>query len=734
MPNVKCRYYTEDGEPKQGGCRRHGAGNCPFVHPDSSAWATAATASSKPGSSKGGGRGGGGPGHAQGTRKGGSGSGLFSSMHDPSGNAASSSGWGNLADANLGSSNGGWDTGGGGGWDTGNESGWGAGGGGKLDTGGDWKMSDSSGGDAVKPSSGSPLRQGWGSTVGWDSVESSKPGESEETSTAWWNSVDTGSWGRGSTNTNAKQDKGKGNEDWPPKQNDTSTKAREAPIFHGTVWADDQPGGQNLSRNSGSTGTDSRKTKLPPHSSDMDAGMDPPPKLTSTNQVLLGTKRKWGSDAIPPKDTDMEDLTTTATTDHPKIPNVPLPPPLKTQPSPITDPGDTPLTPAAPALVPPRPKRKREGLDERRETFKEYIKTWERAVRAKFHLAEAELNRDRWYRTRKSPCYARIGDAGIDILESKRAEFDREYFAQREKLSLAVNALVDYQETVMSGCDLVQRFDISEETNRFVAESTAYARQIRTLIEDFKNRDVPMRDPSPSPSARVSPPPTDEWEALQRRVEEMEESLEQIDAELTLSRPMDIRDMVDKVFDARVSELREARKQEVQKMATQVRPEVVIPPDSLEKLEESAERWREVEERLPKTIEDISGLIVGNAQFASRLEQLEKENAGHREVLAKLQDRYAATEDLLRQKEKLREDLDELMHRPHFGPCVPAEDTCRQLIEELKPALGALVQKIYEQEIAPAVRTMGEAVAGVPNCKQTELSRPQENSHNPPQN
>ncbi|KAI6167003.1 hypothetical protein EDD17DRAFT_1542360 [Pisolithus thermaeus] len=679
MPNVKCRYYAENGEPKQGGCRRHGAGNCPFVHPDSSAWATAATASSKPGSSKGGGRGAGGPGHAQGTRKGGGKSG---SMHDPSGNTASSSGWGNLTDANLGSSSGGWDTGGGGARDTGNEGGWGTGGGGRLDTGGDWKMSDSSGGGAVQSSSGSPLRHGWGSTAGWDSAESSKPGESEETSTAWWNSVDTGSWGRGSTNTNTKRDKGKGKDGWPPKQDDTSTKAREAPIFHGTIWADDQPGGQILSRNSGPTGTDIRKTKLPPHSADMDAGMDPPPKLTSTNQVLLGMKRKWGSDVIPHKDTDMEDPTTTTTTHHPKIPNVPLPPPLKIQPSPITDPGDTPLTPAAPALAPPRPKRKREGLDEKREMLKEYIKTWERAVRAKFHLAEAELNRDRW-----------------------------EYFAQREKLSLAVNALVDYQETVMSGCDFVQRFDISEETNRFVAESTAYARQIRTLIEDFKNRDVPMRDPSPSPSARVSLPPTDEWEALQRRVEEMEESLEQIDAELTLSRPMDIRDMVDK--------LREARKQEVQKMATQVRPEVVIPPDSLEKLEETADQWREVEGRLPKTIEDISGLIVGNAQFASRLEHLEKENTGHREVLAKLQDKYAAIEDLRRQKEKLQEDLDELMHRPHFGPRVPAENTCRQLIEELKPALGALVQKIYEQEIVPA---------------QTEPCRPQENSRNPPQN
>lgn len=99
MPNVRCRYHTDDGEPKQGGCRkRYTAGGCPFVHPDSSAWATAALASSKPGSSKGGGgRSAGGLGNAQGTTKGGgkSGSGSFSGMREPLWGAAASPGWGN---------------------------------------------------------------------------------------------------------------------------------------------------------------------------------------------------------------------------------------------------------------------------------------------------------------------------------------------------------------------------------------------------------------------------------------------------------------------------------------------------------------------------------------------------------------------------------------------------------------------------------------------------------------
>ncbi|KAI6028412.1 hypothetical protein F5J12DRAFT_805261 [Pisolithus orientalis] len=594
-------------------------------------------------------------------------------------------------------------------------------------------MGDSSGGDAVKQSSGSPPRQGWADTVGWDAAKSSKPGESGDSSTAWWNSTDTGGWGKpGPTTTKIKSNESEG--DRPPKQDVTSTRANEAPVFHGTIWTDDNSSNQSPTWSSGPTGSNNRKSKLPPPLADTDPGTAPARKITGTNQVSLGAKIKWSAKVPPHEDIDMQDSTTPRC--DPETSNVPPPPPpLNIQPPYSVVDGDTPLTPAAPGsalpLAPPRPKRKREGWDDKREMFKEYIKTWERAVRAKFHLSEAELNRDRWFRTRKSPCYARIGDAGINILESKRAEFDREYFGQREKLSLAVNALVDYQETVMSDFDLSQRYDIGEETDRFIAESTAYARQIRTLIEEFKDRDVPMRDPSPSTTTNL---PSTEWGALQNRAEEMEESLEQIEAELTLSRPMDIRDIVDKVLDARLFELREARKQNVQKIAARVRPDIVIPPDSIEKMENCADQWREVEGKLSKTIEDISGLIVGNAQFKSRLEQLENENAEHREALTKLQDKYAATEELRRQKEKLQEDLDELMHQPPFGPCAPVESTCQHLIEELKPALSALIQKFYEQEIVPTVRTIGEAVMnGVSNGHQTELFRPQEHLHVSPQ-
>lgn len=244
------------------------------------------------------------------------------------------------------------------------------------------------------------------------------------------------------------------------------------------------------------------------------------------------------------------------------------------------------------------------------------------------------MNRDRWYRTQKSPCYARIGNKGIDILEAKRAEFDNEYSVQRDKLNTAIKLLMEHHQSNMSSIDIGQRYNVSEETNRFVAESKAFASQISTVIEDLKNRDIPMRDGSPMQVEEGSSPPKDEWQILQRRVAEMEETVDLLGTEFTVS--LDVREMVDKIFDSKVAELLEARKQEAQRMAQESPPQIVIPPECLQKLDESANQWQQVEAKLPKAVEDIRSLIVGNAQLASTLDQLKKENVAYRETLSKV--------------------------------------------------------------------------------------------------
>jgi len=84
-----------------------------------------------------------------------------------------------------------------------------------------------------------------------------------------------------------------------------------------------------------------------------------------------------------------------------------------------------------------------------------------------------------------------------------------------------------------------------------------------------------------------------------------------------------------------------------------------------------------------------------------------------------LQAQYAATEELRREKEKLQADVDELMRRPLPEPAASAEET----VEELRPALDAMVRKFYEQEIGPTIKAMGDTMVEASNRKQTELFR-----------
>lgn len=259
-------------------------------------------------------------------------------------------------------------------------------------------------------------------------------------------------------------------------------------------------------------------------------------------------------------------------------------------------------------------------------------RTWERAVRARFYLAEAETKRNRWYRTQKSQCYARIGDAGINILETKRAEFDRECVTQQEKLSASLSALVDYHDSITYGFDLGQRYNVIEEVSNFISESKAFIHQIDVHIRDFKNRDVLVVEPSLDQTWQGSPPLQHEEQAIQSRLEEVDETLEEVHAELTFSHPRNVKEIVDEVFDARIDHLREVRDLEMQ----QTPLDLDIPLESRQQLKQVMNRWQEAESKLPKTISDISSLITENAQLSRRIEQLEKENVAHYETIAKV--------------------------------------------------------------------------------------------------
>ena len=59
------------------------------------------------------------------------------------------------------------------------------------------------------------------------------------------------------------------------------------------------------------------------------------------------------------------------------------------------------------------------------------------------------------------------------------------------------------------------------------------------------------------------------------------------------------------------------------------------------------------------------------------------------------------------------------MRCPRPEPAASAEKT----LEGLRPALDTIVLKFYEQEVAPTIKAMGEAMVETSNKKQTELFR-----------
>ncbi|KAG1715695.1 hypothetical protein ID866_1458 [Astraeus odoratus] len=250
-------------------------------------------------------------------------------------------------------------------------------------------------------------------------------------------------------------------------------------------------------------------------------------------------------------------------------------------------------------------------------------------------------------------------------------------------------------------------------------------------MQDLKNHDVPMREPSPVPTEKGSPPPPDWWEAIKHRMEEMEESLEQIDAELTLTRQPDVREMVDKLFERRLAAVREVRKQEAEKMARQSPPEIVLPPGCLQTIKENTERWREIEARQLTAIRGISDLITEIGQLKNKLESMEKEATEERQIFAKVdglacfyfKSKRAANEELCRQKAKLEKDLETFMCRPRLEPPVSAEDSSQKLIKELERTIEEVVQKMWEVEVAPTVKTMGDVVVETSNQRLEDLFR-----------
>lgn len=251
-------------------------------------------------------------------------------------------------------------------------------------------------------------------------------------------------------------------------------------------------------------------------------------------------------------------------------------------------------------------------------------RTWERGVRARFLLAEAEAQRKRWFDTQKSACYARIGEAGRKRLDGQRAECDQEASLQTEKLSCAITSLVQFHDKLSSKLDLGQRYNIGEETEKFITESKAFVNEVRALLvaHVLKDKsDIQSGDTQKHPSG----PNVTLIDSLRSQVRDLEERFDQTQTELTLRHQRDIRSEIDELLNAKIAALRTARQREVDRVASQPRAEIVIPPTVLGDIERTAQQVRELDAKVPRTVEDIRVLLLRVDGTTKRVSELEEE-------------------------------------------------------------------------------------------------------------
>lgn len=249
-------------------------------------------------------------------------------------------------------------------------------------------------------------------------------------------------------------------------------------------------------------------------------------------------------------------------------------------------------------------------------------------------LNEAEAKRDRWFRTQKSACYARIGDAGRKKLDGQRADFDKEVNSQKDKLSAAITSLVEFHDTVSSNLDLGQRYNISEETEKFIAESKAFVNEVRALLVANVLKD--KNDSAAGMQKHPSGTDTTFIDSLRSKVRDLEQRFDQAQTELTLRRPRDIRPEIDELLTTKIAALRTARLLEMERVASLPRAEIVIPPDSLGKMEKTAQEARELDVKVPHTVEDIRVLLLRVAATTKRVNALEEELSASRATYTKV--------------------------------------------------------------------------------------------------
>ncbi|KAF8447953.1 hypothetical protein L210DRAFT_2828121 [Boletus edulis BED1] len=281
-----------------------------------------------------------------------------------------------------------------------------------------------------------------------------------------------------------------------------------------------------------------------------------------------------------------------------------------------------------------------------------------------------------------------------------------------------------------SSLDLGQRYNIGEEAEKFMTESKAFVDEVRALLvaQVLKDKnDVDSGDTQRQPSGADST----SIDSLQKQLQDLEERFDQAQTELTFRRQRDIRSDTDDLLVTKIAALRVARQCEVDRVASQPRPEIVIPPSALQTMEATAKQVGELDAKVPHTVEDIRVLLLRVDATTKRVNELEEELSVNKATYGKQVQEMAAEKEKTERRiderlEKIQEQFELLVASQPTGPGArpamsPTVDNSRdKLMESLRPAFETVLDKFYEQEVQPTIKSLQQVVLQASNRHQEE--------------
>lgn len=264
---------------------------------------------------------------------------------------------------------------------------------------------------------------------------------------------------------------------------------------------------------------------------------------------------------------------------------------------------------------------------------------FDRAIRAKAGFDKAEAERQSWVRTQKSTTYERIGDAGRNRLDGHRTALEAARKSHSEKLTRAIYELAEAGETLKSGIDYDQRYDIEDQVTRYVKEVGAWLEDIRSLLiantsQHPPNPDVPTIDEDNMPE-EIRPNP-DGLDPLRSRLDKQEELLEELRTALTLESSKDVLATINSRIDQKINSLREARAGAKELLAKVPPAKVDIPSEVMGTIEDVSRRASELSMAMEKPVNDVARLLIHQDEMKKTYASFKTENEELKESMAKV--------------------------------------------------------------------------------------------------